>query len=299
MVFRAGDGVTISDTGDSIKVIFEGIGGGGTSSGTVSGIIGGDALSPDDSTAGLITLNVKYDDATIGVNASDALYVKDGSITSTHLIDGTITRDDLSTALQTDMDDAVTLDGNNVSDFAPADGSSGNYIQNQTDEDQSAGFRIDGDALVGGNLGIGITAPSDKLDINGNINLNDNYIINSPTIEGVPTQGLLLYLPFEENSGTLTKDWSGQSNDGTIYDALWTDGIVGKALSFDGDGDYVDLFSDGSALGLTTEATFEFWLKLNTQEGKRVFGYTTSWAQEGQWMFYTGTNGMTFGVKTT
>jgi len=57
-------------------------------SGAVTGIIGGEALSPDDSTAGLVTLNVKYDNATIGLNGEDKLYIKDGSITTTQLAYG-------------------------------------------------------------------------------------------------------------------------------------------------------------------------------------------------------------------
>ncbi|GAF95914.1 unnamed protein product, partial [marine sediment metagenome] len=41
-------------------------------------------------------------------------------------------------------------------------------------------------------------------------------------------------------------DISGNGNDGTIYDASWTDGKVSKALEFDGDGDYVNCGNDSS-----------------------------------------------------
>ena len=50
--------------------------------------------------------------------------------------------------------------------------SSSGFIQNQTASDQAAGFRINGNGLFnGGNVGIGITAPTQKLEINGNLKL--------------------------------------------------------------------------------------------------------------------------------
>jgi hypothetical protein len=49
----------------------------------------------------------------------------------------------------------------------------------------------------------------------------------------------VLELRFEENSGDLTFDSSGNGNHGKIYGATWVDGKYGKALSFDGVDDYV------------------------------------------------------------
>ncbi|MEM4773003.1 MAG: DUF2341 domain-containing protein [Nanoarchaeales archaeon] len=68
--------------------------------------------------------------------------------------------------------------------------------------------------------------------------------------------GLVLYLPFDEGSGTIAYDYSGNNNHGTIYNGTqvcagnstynttcpqWVDGKFGKALSFDGVDDYVEL----------------------------------------------------------
>lgn len=45
----------------------------------------------------------------------------------------------------------------------------------------------------------------------------------------------------------MTRDTSGQGNDGTLYgNTAWVDGKVGKALSFDGSGDYVEVLDDAS-----------------------------------------------------
>ncbi len=65
---------------------------------------------------------------------------------------------------------------------------------------------------------------------------------------------------FDEGSGTTAKDTSGNNNDGTIYGATWTDGKFGKALSFDGSDDYVDV-PHSESLSLTETITAEAWIK--------------------------------------
>jgi prepilin-type N-terminal cleavage/methylation domain-containing protein len=61
------------------------------------------------------------------------------------------------------------------------------------------------------------------------------------TLSPFNDNGLVLYLPFEEGSGTSTRDLSGHNNDGTLYNGpTWVEGKLGKALSFDGVDDYVD-----------------------------------------------------------
>jgi hypothetical protein len=42
---------------------------------------------------------------------------------------------------------------------------SGTFIQNQTAADQTAGFRITGNGLIGGNVGIGTTSPGNILSV--------------------------------------------------------------------------------------------------------------------------------------
>jgi hypothetical protein len=64
--------------------------------------------------------------------------------------------------------------------------------------------------------------------------------------------GLVLWLPMDEGSGTIAYDYSGYGNNGTLYNGssicggidncpLWVDGIIGKAISFDGVDDYVNV----------------------------------------------------------
>lgn len=63
-----------------------------TSTGTITQVIGGSGLSPDSgNTSGSVTLDVNVDDSTVGINGSDAVYVKNGGIGTTQLADGAVT----------------------------------------------------------------------------------------------------------------------------------------------------------------------------------------------------------------
>jgi hypothetical protein len=74
--------------------------------------------------------------------------------------------------------------------------------------------------------------------------------------------GLVLYLPFDEGAGETTGDLSGKDHDGDIVGATWTDGRFGKALSFNGDGDFVDVpYSDDFAI--TDGITLGAWVTAN------------------------------------
>jgi len=45
--------------------------------------------------------------------------------------------------------------------------------------------------------------------------------------------GLVLHLPFDEGSGTIAYDSSGNNNGNLVNEPTWTDGKFGKALYFD------------------------------------------------------------------
>lgn len=98
------------------------------------------------------------------------------------------------------------------------------------------------------------------------------------------------------------RDATPYANHGTVTGAtLTTDrkGQANKAYDVNTAGKYITLLSNGSTLGLTSTASFSFWLKVNTQDAntRRIFGYTSSYAQNGQWIFlYTATT-LTFGIK--
>lgn len=70
---------------------------------------------------------------------------------------------------------------------------------------------------------------------------------------------LVVEYHFDEGNGIIASDSSGNSNDGTIYGAIWVIGISGSALSFDGAGDYVEITSLDS-LSFST-GSVSLWFK--------------------------------------
>jgi glucose/arabinose dehydrogenase/esterase/lipase superfamily enzyme len=71
---------------------------------------------------------------------------------------------------------------------------------------------------------------------------------------------LVAGLSFDEGTGTVLTDSSGNSNNGAISGATWTtQGRFGKALSFDGVNDWVTV-ADANTLDLTTAMTLEAWV---------------------------------------
>jgi len=75
--------------------------------------------------------------------------------------------------------------------------------------------------------------------------------------------GLVGFWKFDEGSGGTAADSSGSNLHGTIIgNPAWVDGPDGKALRFDGDGDYVDLGND-SRFNLTSQITVAAWIKVD------------------------------------
>jgi hypothetical protein len=76
-----------------------------------------------------------------------------------------------------------------------------------------------------------------------------------------PNPGIVGLWHFDEGSGTVAGDSSGNGNNGTIYGATWVPGISGQALSFNGVNAYVD-FGSPAVLHLTT-FTLSAWIYVN------------------------------------
>jgi concanavalin A-like lectin/glucanase superfamily protein/Big-like domain-containing protein len=85
-----------------------------------------------------------------------------------------------------------------------------------------------------------------------------------------PPSGLVLAFGFEETAGTTANDSSTAKNNGTINGPVsTTSGKFGRALSFDGTNDRVDV-PDANSLDLTTGMTLEAWVKPTTNVGWRT-----------------------------
>jgi len=74
---------------------------------------------------------------------------------------------------------------------------------------------------------------------------------------------LVGYWKLDETSGTTAYDASGNGQDGTLNgDPQWVAGILGGALEFDGDGDYVDIGND-PIFNITGQITVACWIKVS------------------------------------
>jgi chitodextrinase len=78
--------------------------------------------------------------------------------------------------------------------------------------------------------------------------------------------GLVASYSFDAGSGTTLKDESGHGNTGAISSATWTNGLHGKALSFNGTNSQVRI-PDAPSLDLTSGMTLEAWVYPTTLYG--------------------------------
>lgn len=112
--------------------------------------------------------------------------------------------------------------------------------------------------------------------------------------------GLVGWWSFDEGSGTVAGDGSGNGNTGTIFGATWVIGNFGQALSFDGT-NYVN-FGNTPSLSITGNAvTLEAWVyPSNLARYENIAakfdypndnGYMLIHTNTGLLQFYVGNNG--------
>jgi hypothetical protein len=120
--------------------------------------------------------------------------------------------------------------------------------------------------------------------------------------------GLVLWLPMDEGSGTIAYDYSGYGNNGTLYSGTnicsnppnsgcptWVDGKIGKALSFDGGDDYVRVENAPSLNYFDTGLTVVVWGMQTSYTGG-----ADSWLLDKDYTGYRiwGLDRLRFGIRT-
>lgn len=105
-------------------------------------------------------------------------------------------------------------------------------------------------------------------------------------------EGLVLHYTFDESSGTVAKDRSGNNNDGKIHGAEYVKCGDGYALKFDGKDDYVDCGNDPS-LNITDAITIEAWVKMDDVTKKYQSIVSKGWFPDypAYWLYLSGTRG--------
>jgi hypothetical protein len=131
----------------------------------------------------------------------------------------------------------------------------------------------------------------------GGSNVNTTVTVAAPTTS---TGGLVAAYSFNEGSGTVLNDLSGNGNNGMIYGATWTTkGKYGSALSFNGTNSYVDLGNPAS-LQLTGSMTLSAWVYIvgNPPDDGQIIAKSDS---TGGWQLKTSpdTGVRTFGLMVS
>jgi hypothetical protein len=101
-------------------------------------------------------------------------------------------------------------------------------------------------------------------DAAGNLATSTAITVTVSNTAPPPSVGLVSAYSFNEGSGTVLTDVSGNSNNGTINAATWSAaGRYGSALSFNGTTSRVDI-PDSASLHLATNMTIEAWVRPTT-----------------------------------
>jgi len=89
----------------------------------------------------------------------------------------------------------------------------------------------------------------------------------------------IAYWSFDEIYGNYTLDESGNEHIGIIHGATITNGIVGNALSFDGNNDYVEILDPYNFKFVNQDISYSLWVKImdNTNEYRQFIVLGDSW----------------------
>lgn len=113
------------------------------------------------------------------------------------------------------------------------------------------------------------------IDSSGNESGGSNEVVAAPNPppaqfgEYITDPNTVLLMRFNETSGALTYDFSGQGNNGSATGATISSGRIGNARSFDGTNKYISI-PDTNSLDLTDLFTVEAWIKVPTSTEYRT-----------------------------
>jgi len=148
-----------------------------------------------------------------------------------------------------------------------------NYSALNTTQWNSSGNNIFNKNFAG-NVGIGTTSPSSKLEVVGNLSVNGSILFkgqNDSLFQPVygTDDDLVLYLPFNSPDGSVQFDRSPYGNDGVQTNSPSCNATLGKygaGCEFNGVSNYIAVGS-GASLNITKEMTIEAWIKLKQGQG--------------------------------
>ncbi len=198
--------------------------------------------------------------ATITYGSVTGSKMAGGAVTASKIADGAITTDKLNEQILKYLKPEITsqpqaqtvYEDTNVSYSISTEGKYLTYQwkkdgSNLTNETNSTLTIIDANAtLHDGNYSVVVSNDFGSVESDLTEVLVKDEILN----------GLVGWWKFDEGSGTVAYDSSGNGNNGNLTNGpTWTTGKIGGALSFDGVNDYLNL----SNYSLHTNFSFSFW----------------------------------------
>ena len=227
--------------------------------------------------AGVLSLDLNKSTSTLNdiyiqdlnVSAGKALVqaeVADGSVTASKIASKTIGKDQISDSILKYLKPEITSQPQAQTVFADSNISysvtaEGKYLTYQwkkdgvdlTDETNATLNITDANAtLHDGNYSV-VVSNDFGSEESGQILVDVNTTWS--------TDGLVGWWKFDEGSGTVAYDSSGNGNDGNLTNGpTWSIGKIGGALSFDGVDDFVFL-GNPPEIGLSGNQSFSMWLK--------------------------------------
>jgi hypothetical protein len=118
------------------------------------------------------------------------------------------------------------------------------------------------------------------------------------SIAGNTSAELVAHWKFDEGSGIVAHDTSGNGNDGTFNgDPQWVPGHFGYALEFDGSGDWLDCGEDAN-LQISGAVTVSAWIKVAAQDLDHKVGGNQDGANGGYKMTVFNNNRVEFEIRT-
>lgn len=104
-----------------------------------------------------------------------------------------------------------------------------------------------------------------------------HYAEAAPLIRAASNLGLAGYWPMNEGAGTAVGNFVNHADSGAAAGGpTWVSGKIGKALSFDGVNDTVNLPANSTLVSGISTATVSLWVKLNSAPGlsPSIFSYS-------------------------
>ena len=239
-----------------------------------NGAVNLDMLSQDVKTQINATIGLERLSSEIISKLEQNATITNGSVTGSKMAEGSVSKSALDATLLKYLKPEITskpqaqtvYSYSNVSYSVTAEGK---YLSYQWKKD---GVNLTGET----NATLTITDANATLH-DGNYSIvvsNDFGSLESPEIPvdvntTWSTDGLVGWWKFDEGSGTIAYDSSGNGNDGDLTNGpTWMDGKIGGALSFDGVDDYVEIENYYGIPG-TNPRTTSVWLKNNFQSSSK------------------------------